>query len=252
MWRGADGAPIRLATLRSVWWPPRLDSRQQGFRRRTRPSLRRRPSRRPRRTGPRSGRRCRRRPRAPARSPTSARRRSSLASERGRNPWPPQPGLTVMQSTRSKSPTSSEIGLHGRARAERHARPAARVAHRRQRVVGVRGRLDVDRDAVGPGLRELRDVALRALDHQVHVDVAARVVDLAGERLDHRRAHAERRDEVAVHHVDVDRARAGGQHRADLLAEPGEVRRQDRRRDARGRARHQIGWSIELRQWLHA
>ena len=95
-------------------------------------------------------------------------------------------------------------------------------------------------------------MALRALDHQVDVQVAARVVHLIGERLDDRRAHAERRHEVAVHHVDVDRARAGGEHGADLLAQPGEVRREDRRRDAGGRGRHQIGWSIELRQWLQA
>ena len=82
------------------------------------------------------------------------------------------------------------------------------------------------------------------------VDVAAGVVHLARQRLDDRRAHAQRRHEVAVHHVDVDRARAGVQHGADLLAEAGEVGGQDRGRDARGGARHQIGWSIELRQWL--
>ena len=40
------------------------------------------------------------------------------------------------------------------------------------------------------------------------------------------------------------------EHRADLLAEAGEVGGEDRGRDARGGARHQIGWSIELRQWL--
>ena len=37
---------------------------------------------------------------------------------------------------------------------------------------------------------------------------------------------------------------------ADLLAEAGEVGGEDRGCDAGGR-RHQIGWSIELRQWLH-
>ena len=58
--------------------------------------------------------------------------------------------------------------------------------------------------------------------------------------------------EVAVHHVDVDRARAGLQHRGDLLAEAGEVGREDRRRDAGRPGGHQIGWSIELRQWLQA
>jgi hypothetical protein len=108
------------------------------------------------------------------------------------------------------------------------------------------------RDAVGAGLGEVRDVPLGALDHQMDVQVPARAVDLTGERLDDRGAHAERRHEVAVHHVDVDRARARGEHGADLLAQPREVRGQDRRRHACGRGRHQIGWSIELRQWLHA
>ena len=66
---------------------------------------------------------------------------------------------------------------------------------------------------------------------------------------DDRRAHAQRRDEVAVHDVDVDRPRAGVEHGGDLLAEAGEVGGEDRGGDAGGR-RHQIGWSIELRQWL--
>ena len=57
-------------------------------------------------------------------------------------------------------------------------------------------------------------------------------------------------NEVAVHDVDVDRARAGGHDRLHLLAKAGEVRGQDRGSDAR-EASHQIGWSIELRQWLH-
>ena len=112
--------------------------------------------------------------------------------------------------------------------------------------------LDVERDAVRARLGELGDVALGALDHQVDVDVAAGVVDLVGERGDDRRAHAERRHEVAVHDVDVDRARARVEHRGDLLAEAREVGREDRGGDAARSVRHQIGWSIELRQWLQA
>ena len=68
--------------------------------------------------------------------------------------------------------------------------------------------------------------------------------------LDHQRAHRDRRDEVAVHHVDVDHRRAGVEHLLDLRAEAREVGRQDRRRDARPGA--QIGTSIDSRQWLHA
>ena len=55
-----------------------------------------------------------------------------------------------------------------------------------------------------PALANAVDVALGALDHQVHVDHRARGVDLLGDRLDDERAHRDRRDEVAVHHVDVD------------------------------------------------
>ena len=78
---------------------------------------------------------------------------------------------------------------------------------------------------------------------------APAVVDLLGERVDDERAHADRRHEVAVHDVDVDRARAGVEHGGDLLAEAGEVGGQDRRRDA---ARGHMGWSIDALQWLHA
>jgi hypothetical protein len=110
----------------------------------------------------------------------------------------------------------------------------------------------VERDAVGARLGERGDVALRALDHEVDVEVAVDGVDLAGQRADHGRAHAQRRHEVAVHDVDVDRAGARFQHGGDLLAEPRVVGREDRRGDAGGPPRHQMGWSMELRQWLQA
>jgi hypothetical protein len=51
---------------------------------------------------------------------------------------------------------------------------------------------------------------------------------------------------VAVHDVDVDHLRAGGDHVAHLLVEAPEVRREDRRGDA---ARH-TSTSIEPPQWL--
>ena len=94
-----------------------------------------------------------------------------------------------------------------RARADDEPGLAAGVADLRQGVVDVRGRLDVDRDAVRAGLRELGDVALGALDHQVHVEVR-----LVGQRLaqrgDDHRPEGDRRDEVAVHDVAVDDAAA--------------------------------------------
>ena len=115
----------------------------------------------------------------------------------------------------------------------------------------VRRRLGVDGDVVGAGLGEGRDLALRPLDHHVHVEDAAGAVDLLGERLHDERAHRDRRHEVAVHDVDVDRARAGVHDRGHLVAQAREVGGQDRGRDA-VRELHQIGWSIELWQWLQA
>jgi hypothetical protein len=101
---------------------------------------------------------------------------------------------------------------------------------------------------VGARLREVWDVTFGALDHQVHVDDPTRVVHLVGQRVDDQRAHRDRRHEMAVHDVDVDRPRARVHHRRDLLAQAREVGCQDRGRDAVRRAH--MGTSIELRQWL--
>ena len=83
-----------------------------------------------------------------------------------------------------------------------------------------------------PALANAVDVALRPVDHQVDVEHRARGVDLLGERLDDQRAHGDRRDEVAVHDVDVDDRRAGVEHVAHLLAQAGEVGGEDRGGDA--------------------
>ncbi len=120
-----------------------------------------------------------------------------------------------------------------------------------QRVVHVRRRLHVDGDVVRAGFGEVGDLALRALDHQVHVDERSGDVDLVGERLDDDRTHRDRRDEVAVHDVDVDDGRPGVEHGLDLLAEAREVRGEDRGGDPVERAATHIGVSIELWQWLH-
>src|SRR3712207_8655487 len=50
-------------------------------------------------------------------------------------------------------------------------------------------------DRVGAGGDELADVALRALDHQVHVEDGARVMDRLRERVDDDRPHGDRRSE---------------------------------------------------------
>jgi hypothetical protein len=98
----------------------------------------------------------------------------------------------------------------------------------------VRGRLDVDRDAVGSGADEVGDLAFRPIDHQVHVDHRTGGVDAVGQGRNHVRAERDRRDEVAVHDVDVDDAGASRQYLVDLAAEPAEICREDRGCDVVG------------------
>jgi hypothetical protein len=108
----------------------------------------------------------------------------------------------------------------------------------------VRRGLDMDRDVVGARRGEVGDVALGALDHQVDVDDRARVVDLLREGVDHQRAHADRRDEVPVHHVHVDGPRPRLQHVGHLGAEAREVGREDRGGHAVRRGAHCPGSTI--------
>ena len=89
--------------------------------------------------------------------------------------------------------------------------------------------------------------------------IAAGGVDLLGDRLDGVGPEGDRRHEVAVHHVDVDHARARGEHLLDLRAEPAEVGCEDRRGDlaradalgvAQLRALRHSGLSMLPLQWL--
>jgi hypothetical protein len=85
--------------------------------------------------------------------------------------------------------------------------------------------LEVDADAVGAGLAELRDMALRRFHHQVAVEPRPRVVDERSDRLEDDRAHRDRRDEMAVADVEVEDAGPGAKQLFHLFAEAGEVRR---------------------------
>jgi hypothetical protein len=118
--------------------------------------------------------------------------------------------------------------------------------------VGVRVGLLVDRDAVGTGAREVRDLAGRALDHQMDVDDRAGLVYVIGYRRHDQGADRDRRHEMAVHDVDVDHAGAGIDHLGDLLAQAREVGGEDRRGDPTGAKQpaHRIhtGFSIEWPQ----
>ena len=82
------------------------------------------------RTRRRSPRRCRRRPRASAPAPSSARSRAILSSDAAMNGWPPQPGLTVMQSARSTSSLGEDVAAAspGRPRRRRCSRARGSAA----------------------------------------------------------------------------------------------------------------------------
>ena len=118
-----------------------------------------------------------------------------------------------------------------RARVERDARLEAVRAclgdHRRDVVHG----LDVEGDAVGARLGELREVVRRVVDHQVAVDAPVLRVDHRRDRAQHDRADRHGRDEMAVADVEVEDADARVQQVLDLLAEIREVRRVQRRLD---------------------
>ena len=95
-------------------------------------------------------------------------------------------------------------------------------------------------------------MALGALHHQVDVQPAARPADLVAQRLYDQRTDRDRRDEVAVHHVDVDDAGTRLHDGGDLIAQACEVGREDRRENAppAWQLVGHRGWSIEAPQWL--
>ncbi len=113
--------------------------------------------------------------------------------------------------------------------------------------------LEVDRDAVGAcGCEELNLLG-GSLDHEVDVEGATGAVDVVGDGGCDQGADRDRRDEVAVHDVDVDHARPGVHHFGNLRAKALEVGRQDRGRDPAGaeelsRGGGHTGRSMEWRQ----
>ena len=95
----------------------------------------------------------------------------------------------------------------------------------------MRAGLGMHRDVIAAGFGERLEIGVAGRDHQM------RVKDLLGvraHRLDDVGAVGNVRNEMAVHHVEMDPVGAGGIDRADLFAKPGEIRRQDRRRDDEG------------------
>ena len=86
------------------------------------------------------------------------------------NGCPPQPGLTVMHSAMSSAPATSASAPTGVAGLIATPTPAPELADQAGGVGDVGRRLGVERDRVRARLHELADVALGALDHQVHVE----------------------------------------------------------------------------------
>ena len=97
-----------------------------------------------------------------------------------------------------------------------------------QRTVEMLGRFGLDGDAVGAGVGEGFEIGVDRLDHQMAVE---RLVAVRAQRRHHRRAESDVGHEMAVHHVEVDPVGARRRDVAHLLAEIGEVGRQDRRRE---------------------
>ncbi len=122
------------------------------------------------------------------------------------------------------------------------ARPAAQPASRTalERVVHVRSGLPVHGDRVRAGVGEVLDVALGALDHQVHVEHPAASCTCSRSAFTISGPDRDRRHEVAVHHVHVDHPRAGVHHllrparRGARSRRPGSTGPRGRRASARG------------------
>ena len=91
----------------------------------------------------------------------------------------------------------------------------------------VRAGLDVDRQDVGPGLREVGEVALGLDDHQVDVEEGSRLLAEGPERLDDERPDRDVRDEPPVHDVDVEPVGPGGDRLAGVGGETAEIGGED-------------------------
>ena len=118
--------------------------------------------------------------------------------------------------------------LGGRRGVEGDAGLLAQGLHPLDRAVEVRPGLGMDGDDVGAGFGEGVEERIDRRNHEVNVE---RLGGVRPKRLHHRRTDRQVGHEMAVHDVDVDPVGAGLIDRAHFLAEPGEVRGEDRGRD---------------------
>ncbi len=88
--------------------------------------------------------------------------------------------------------------------------------------------LRMHEEVVGAGLGEGGDERIDRRDHQVHVE---RQPAVPAQALQHRWAEADIRHEMSVHDVEMQPIRAGRLDRRHLLAQPGEIGREQAWRD---------------------
>ena len=100
---------------------------------------------------------------------------------------------------------------------EADAGAAAALLHVADDAVDVRRGLPVDVDDVAASLDEALHLLLRLDDHQVYVE---RDLGRAADRLDDGHADGDRRNEAAVHDVDVEHLRTGGLDFTHLVRQP--------------------------------
>ena len=103
-----------------------------------------------------------------------------------------------------------------RTRVQRDAGPLAERPDGLERAVQVRPGFGMDRDDVRAGRREGGEVGVGRRDHQVHVEGLRRE---RPQRLHDVGAERDVRDEVPVHHVEMDPVGARRLDRGDLLAQ---------------------------------
>ena len=142
---------------------------------------------------------------------------------------PPKPGIHRHQQHEVELLERVIEIVERRRGIEHQARLAAVFADELDGAVDVFARFGMERDVGGAGLREVRHDAIDRLHHEMHVDRRGDAV--LAQRLAHQRADGEVRHVVVVHDVEVDDVGARGEHRIHFLAEPREVRGENRRRD---------------------
>ena len=149
--------------------------------------------------------------------------------------WPPKPGLTLITSTRSRSPSNGSTTASG----------VAGLRTRPARLPRLLMSWTV-RCGWGPasGWNEIVSAPASAkactsgsTGETIRCTSKGGLAVLA-QRLHHHRSNREVGHEMVVHHVDMDPVGAGRRHRFDSRAERREIGRQDGGRDADGLLRH--------------